>query len=136
MNTQQTAAGKTRAEVVVVDTYSRAQALEDGVLVDLTDWAREAGFRIPVAVTQAVWALLVPSRALEAEGEDVAGRAWDLFSVLRDAARLASGSDEIHFSPLFALKVGKKPERVELSAKCDPGFHGGPVITVMLKGEQ
>ena len=42
----------------LISTYTRAQALADGVLVDITLWAREAGFTIPVAVTAAVWAIL------------------------------------------------------------------------------
>ena len=36
-------------------SYTRAQAIEDGVLVDLTAWAKETGFRIPVACTSTVW---------------------------------------------------------------------------------
>ena len=33
----------------VVYSYSRAQALADGVLIDVSDTAREAGFRWPVS---------------------------------------------------------------------------------------
>ena len=39
----------------LVFSYSRRQALEDGVLVDVSEMAREAGFRYPVAITRAVW---------------------------------------------------------------------------------
>jgi hypothetical protein len=39
-----------------ISTYSRAQAIEEGVLVDGGPTAREAGFRMPVALTAAVWA--------------------------------------------------------------------------------
>ena len=38
----------------VIFSYTRAQAIEDGGLVDLTEWAKETGFRIPVACTAAV----------------------------------------------------------------------------------
>jgi len=38
----------------VISTYSRAQALEDGVLIDAGAMAREAGLRWPVALTAAV----------------------------------------------------------------------------------
>ncbi|MEW6586644.1 MAG: DUF6573 family protein, partial [Nitrospirota bacterium] len=38
----------------VIDTYSRAEAIADGVLVDVTDTAREAGILFPVAVTRSV----------------------------------------------------------------------------------
>ena len=39
----------------VVASYSRAQAIEDGVLIDVTSMAGEAGFKWPVALTHAVW---------------------------------------------------------------------------------
>ena len=41
---------------VVIFSYTRAQAIADGVLIDATELAKEAGFRIPVAVTAGVWA--------------------------------------------------------------------------------
>ena len=40
----------------VIYAYTRAQALEDGVLVDASEIAREAGIGFPVALTRAVWA--------------------------------------------------------------------------------
>ena len=40
----------------VIYAYTRAQAIADGVLVDVSKLAREAGFKIPVAVTAGVWA--------------------------------------------------------------------------------
>ena len=43
----------------VVFAYTRRQAIEDDVLVDVTDTAREAGFRIPVALSRAAWERLV-----------------------------------------------------------------------------
>ena len=39
-----------------IDVYTRAQALADGALRDVTDLARDAGFRVPVALTAAAWA--------------------------------------------------------------------------------
>jgi type I site-specific restriction endonuclease len=32
----------------LIDVYSRAEALADGVLIDASDLAREIGFRFPV----------------------------------------------------------------------------------------
>lgn len=135
MNEQAQTRGGLWEGAEVISVYTRAQALEDGVLVDLTGWAQEAGFNIPVAVTRGVWDVLKPSEELEAEGEDEAGRAWDLFTVLLDAIRGASGGDEVHFAPLFTLKAGQRPEPVEMWAKCGPGDDAEPVITVMLRGE-
>ena len=39
----------------VIYTYTRAQALEDGVLVDVSEMAKEAGVRFPVALTATVY---------------------------------------------------------------------------------
>ena len=36
----------------VIYTYTRAQAIEDGVLVDVSTLAAEAGIRYPTAVTR------------------------------------------------------------------------------------
>ncbi len=121
--------------VEVIHAYTRAQALEDGVLIDLSDVAREAGFKFPVAVTQGVWAVLDPTKELEAVGQDLTGRAWDMLTILRHAIRRASDTDEIHFAPLFLREPGKMVEHVEMWAKCGPGDDAEPVITVMLRGE-
>jgi hypothetical protein len=40
---------------LVVSRYTRAQAMADGVLMDAGPMAREAGFKVPVALTQAAW---------------------------------------------------------------------------------
>ena len=48
---------------------TRTQAIEDGVLVDVTNTAREAGILYPTALTSAVWEkyVKVPERV---EGQD------------------------------------------------------------------
>ena len=39
----------------VISSYSRAQAIEDGVLVDITEQARQQRFVFPMAMTGALW---------------------------------------------------------------------------------
>lgn len=56
----------------IISVYTREQALNDGVLVDVSSLARAAGFKVPVAVTQAVWA-----NYLEPDG---CQRVWDNLS--------------------------------------------------------
>lgn len=118
----------------VIHAYTRADALADGVLVDISKWAREAGFKYPLAVTEAVWDIIEPSEELRADGQDAIGRAWDLLTILRHEVR-RSADDEVHFAPLFVLKPAHKAEPVEMWAKCGPGDDGEPVITIMLPGE-
>jgi len=38
-----------------IRTYTRAEALADGVLVGVSETATKAGFKVPVAVTKAFW---------------------------------------------------------------------------------
>ncbi len=47
--------GNATAFAPVIFAYTRAQAIEDGVLVDVSETAREASFNIPVAITRTVW---------------------------------------------------------------------------------
>ena len=39
--------GNPTAFAPIIHSYTRAQAIEDGILVDVSDTAREAGFTIP-----------------------------------------------------------------------------------------
>src|SRR5262249_37382938 len=73
-------------------SYSRKEAIADGVLIDATETAREAGFRYPVALTSAAWAecVSVPDGV---ECQDEAGRLWDVLTMLRHATR-GSGREE------------------------------------------
>lgn len=122
--------------VEVIHSYTRHEALEDGVLVDVSEFAREAGFKWPVAVTRAVWEILEPSEDLRKEGQSWKGRAWDMFTILRYAIRRASTTDEVHFAPLFIRKPGGRPAAVQLWCKVGPGDDGAsPVMTIGLREE-
>ncbi|MBI1213763.1 MAG: hypothetical protein GC190_20070 [Alphaproteobacteria bacterium] len=119
----------------IIHTYSRSQAIEDGVLVDVTDLAREAGFRVPVAVTASVWAryVEVPTGA---SGQDETGRLWDVISMLRFAiATNRDQASELRFRLYVVLRAGADPELVELKAMCGPDDDGSPCITVMMPDE-
>lgn len=133
MNNAQQNVGNPWQDAEIIHAYSRAQALADEVLIDLTEWAREAGFSIPVALTRGVWELLEPPAGMPEE--DVAARAWDMLSALRDAIASVSGVDQVRFAPVFALERGAAARPVALWAKVGPGDRGEPVLTVMREGE-
>jgi len=117
----------------VIFSYTRAQALADGVLVDITPLAKEAGFCIPVAVTEAVYLdYLKPSAALEAESQSFEGRAWDVLQVLLFAAAVHPDHDTILFKVLFQISPGCPPVPIELKAIIGPGDIGSPVLTILL----
>ena len=126
----------------VISRYTRAQALEDGVLVDVTDTAREAGFKVPVALTHAVWVLVEPTEAeANVDGQDAQGRLWDLLWVAAWAARSGSapGSNELRFGVLFRLRgrpgVRAGMHKTELKVRSGGGDDGEYVLTIMLPNE-
>ncbi len=87
----------------LINTYTRSEALADGVLVDVTETGREAGFVLPVALTRAAWQMCVAlSPAAGRAGNDERGRLWDVLWVLRRAIGRSrgSGGSEIRFEVL------------------------------------
>ena len=119
----------------IISAYTRADAIEDGVLVDITKIAQEAGFTVPVAVTSALFEILDPKLDLQNEGQDFHGRVWDMLWILRSEIRKSDWTDTTYFAPLFIRKPNGKPEPVKLWAKAGPGDNMELVITIMLEGE-
>ena len=123
------------ADAPVIFSYTRAQAIDDGVLVDLTEWARETGFRIPVACTAAVWhQYVVPPGNTTALGQSERGRGHDLLWMLYCAIRQSAGGEHLRFHVIFLMGPDKQ-QTVELKAICGPGDAGEPVLTVLLPHE-
>ena len=124
--------------VAVIASYSRAEALADGVLIDVSPPAAEAGYKVPVAVSASVWALCEPPDAAAVAGESEAGRLWDVLWMSVLAARRLRGErrldDTIYFSVEMTDADGKK-QLHNLWAKCGPGDDPAPVVTIMLRGE-
>ncbi len=121
----------------VIHVYTRTQAIEDGVLIDVTQTAREAGIRFPVALTAAVWQeYVVPDEALKNHGQSTEGRLWDVLWMFRFSAGLSSEA-VICYQVFFTMLVNQTPEQrlVTLKAVCGPGDHGEPVITIMKSDE-
>ncbi|AUX46077.1 hypothetical protein SOCE26_075820 [Sorangium cellulosum] len=119
----------------LVYSYARRQAIEDGVLIDVSATARELGVKIPVAVTSAVWERYVKltAAAIRAgNGED--GRLWDILWMFRWAANRARDQSEVLFE-LHVVTDSITPSRVQLKAICGPGDDCEPVITIMLPEE-
>lgn len=117
----------------VIHHYSRAQAIADGVLVDVSKVAQELGFRAPAAVTAAVWTRCVAWQNEEA-GQDEQGRLWDVLWLARLAARSAKEQSEVGYT-LRLEQTGGVVERVALRLCIGPGDEGEPVITIMLSEE-
>jgi hypothetical protein len=122
-------------EADLIYCYSRADALRDGVLIDVSATAKETGSRFPVALTRAVWEryVAVPNGVT---CQDEEGRLWDVLWMLRLAIARSNGGSEVH----FALHVRNdnrdgSPPLIKLKAICGPGDDGEPVLTVLLPEE-
>lgn len=117
-----------------ISVYTRAQAIEDGVLVDVSD-TKEARqlFKWPVAMTVEAFGeyVRVPEGAI---GQDVSGRLWDILFMLRHAIRTQPSSDLILFK-VYVRNDNRPAKRVTLKSVCGPGDDGAPVVTIMLEGQ-
>ena len=120
----------------LIHRYTRAQAIEDGVLVDASETAQEAGFCMPVAVTAAVFAeyVAVPDGVSD---QDEEGRLWDVLWMLRHGIRANASEDPstVRFELYVRNSDRQEPELVALKALCGPGDDAEPVITIMLPRE-
>lgn len=118
----------------LVSSYSRAEAIADGVLIDVSAIAKETGIRYPVALTQEVHARYVALTPMAKRmGNDEDGRLWDVLWMFRCAA-LQTSSSVLTFEA-FVVTDRRKPSRVALKAVCGPGDDGEPVITITLPEE-
>jgi hypothetical protein len=129
---------KTAADIFgpVLYTYSRSQAVADGLQVEVSKVAEEAGIRFPVFLTSAVYDSFVrvpPGVA----GQDEAGRLWDVVWMLRFAIRKAQhGQARLPFA-LYVRNDNKAPRLIKLVAMCGPLDIDDPrpAITIMLPDE-
>ena len=121
----------------VISVYTRAQAIDDGILVDVSETAREAGFRIPVAVTRTVWNRLIALPEGYRGFQDEAGRLWDVLCMARHYALRASNSDRVTMCVLVRdirkdLRDSNRPPRKHFPiVAIGAGDAGEAAITIM-----
>lgn len=82
------------------------------MLVDVTERVAEAGFRVPVAVTAAVWAECVEWPETERGSQDQSGRLWDvlLIAAWRQGGQPGEGRGIGRLSSCWwCLEAGRSP---------------------------
>jgi hypothetical protein len=120
----------------VIYSYTRAQAVADGVQVEVTKIAAEAGIRFPVFLTRTVFDTYV-AVPLGVIAQDEAGRLWDILWMLRFAIlRARAGADRIPVA-LYIRNDNRAAKLVKLIATCGPLDIDDPqpAITVMMPDE-
>ncbi len=125
----------------VISTYTRAQALEDGVLVDAGPMAKEVGFRFSVALTSAVWADCVAwtdSDSRKMPFQDQSGRLYDVLFMAAFAIRTSAVSSDRLLYELYRVPrdgYSTAPVPVTLKLIVGPGDTGEPTMTILLPNE-
>ncbi len=120
----------------VIFSYTRSQAVADGMQVEVTKTAQEAGIRFPVFLTRTVFDAYV-SVPPNVSGQDEAGRLWDIVWMLRHAIqRSRTGVDRIPVA-LYVRNDDRAAKLVKLIATCGPLDIDDPqpAITVMMPDE-
>jgi len=120
----------------VIYAYSRSQAVADGVQVDVTKTAQEAGIKFPMFLTRAVFDnyVAVPP---DVSGQDEAGRLWDLIWMARFAILRSHGHTDRLPVALYVRNDNHRAKLVKLIATCsaldidDPQ----PALTLMMTDE-
>ena len=123
-------------EADLIHVYTRAQAIEDGCLIDVTEVAKEARFKVPVALTAAVWADCVSwDNNAEKRHQDERGRLWDVLWMAALAGTKSPNDSTVPFAILRIPHRGSKARQVRLVMTIGPGDDGEPVVTIMQPGE-
>ena len=120
----------------VIYSYTRAQAVADGVQVEVTKTAQEAGIKFPMFLTRAVFDayVAVPPNVT---GQDEAGRLWDVVWMTRFAIMRSRGHSDRLPVALYVRNDNRAAKLIKLIATCGPLDidDPAPAITVMMPDE-
>lgn len=114
----------------------RKQAIGDGILIDVidvTETAKEVGFKFPVAVSNAVWErYILPSKRDAQAGQEKEDRLWATLWMLLLTIKSGKNGNQLNYEMLYIMEG--RPLSIELKALAGPG-DDYPVLTIMLTNE-
>lgn len=120
----------------VIFSYSRAQAIEDGTLVDLMQDAMTSvckqHFKFPIACTSAVFAIMQSAVENENYCNDYAGILHDMLWMSKVCGRSLNPSTRIF---TVIIKGAGRKSKFTFKIVCGPGDQAEPVLTIMLPTE-
>lgn len=119
----------------VIYSYLRSDAINDGVLVDLSAICPEECrlYRYPVACTAAVWSLVEQAANSRKYYNSIAGVVWDIVYMSQKGI-VARPDEQTAIFRVIITGTGKRRTHT-LKAVCEPGDDLAPVITIMLPEE-
>ena len=101
----------------LIYSYSRKQALADGVLIDVSGVAKRSDFLLPTVVSANLLALIDAENQLPV-----------LFAVFHDKWKFKQGLEDI----LETQTISKTGRAITVILHIGPGDDGEPVLTMML----
>ncbi len=125
----------------VISVYTRENAIDDGVLVDVSEMAKEAGFKIPVAMTSTLWNDCVAwsdeDSKKQKTHQDQDGRLWDVLYMAILAAKGAGSNRQVPVRVYRIKRDGQSQQATMMTFKSHigSGDQGEAVITLMLMNE-
>lgn len=124
----------------IIWEYTRARAISEGFLFDASELAKEAGFNVPVAITESAYEKYVEwsdEDSVKQTYQDETGRLWDLLTMLAWACRRGSNESTTLFKFRAVPRDGRsqKASLATLKASIHGGDDGEPVMTIMMPDE-
>lgn len=116
-------------------TYSREQAIKDGTFADVTKLAHEAGFKIPVAITNGVAALCEPSEKAKSCGQSFEGRLWDVLWMALLAIKNAEKPDRLLPFKVILREGEAAVQTVKMWISFEGDAGGKPAATILIPSE-
>ncbi|GHT84314.1 hypothetical protein FACS1894137_07200 [Spirochaetia bacterium] len=115
--------------------HTRAQALADGTLSDISDFSKEAYFRCPMAVSDDLfYNYLSPPYNLLSQGQSLTSRIQDTLTELKTAIYAHPKALKVIFTASFLMLPDDEPTpiSIQITATLGRGDDGKPVITLSL----
>lgn len=121
----------------VIYEITRDDLLADGSLIDVTELAAEAGFRVPVAITCGVeWYVTPTATEAATDCQDRTGRLWDVLNLARITG-LAGRQDFYVLMRIRGRREAGGLRRVHMRVTVGPMSYADqrPAVTILLRGE-
>jgi hypothetical protein len=113
----------------------RQQAIQAGVLIDVTADARKLGLTFPVTITKPLWEIGIAPLPTMSE-EDKSARVRDVLMAFRlRLANQTTVSPLIDFPAMLAIPPGAVPQPVPLFALIQPDEENRAMATLLLPNE-
>ncbi len=123
-------------DFTLISSYSRLDAIEDGVLIDLMQGEMldvcKQHFKFPVACTSSVFVIMQKAVENKRWGNDYAGILHDMLHMSKVYARTLNASTRLF---RVIIRGAGRQSNYDFKIVCGPGDNAEPVLTIMLPDE-